>query len=186
MSLTHWNYFLAIEQDLINLSRYIEFCEDNFKVYSIEIARIIMASTQEIDVVMKEICKNKGGLSRSETGYRTFIPTIYPKLMDRKIEVPKYELSFIPFAEWKLNKTPNWWTANNKIKHQRNTHFSKASLGNMLNSVCGLMITNLYFYHTTNQLDEMYSGSQILYPVNIINGVQPTAFGLAPLYKIDD
>lgn len=186
MALIHWNYFLAIEQDVIDLSRYIEFCEDNFKTYSIEIARIIMASTQEIDVVMKEICKSKGNLSRSETGYRAFIPTIYPKFTDREVEIPKYELTFIPFEEWKNNKTPKWWTANNKIKHQRNTHFSRASLENMFKSVCGLMITNLYFYHTISQLDEMYSGSQLLYPKGMIEAVGPTAFGIAPMYKLDD
>ena len=186
MALTHWNYFLAIEQDVINLSRYIEFCEDNFKTYSIEIARIIMASTQEIDVVMKEICKNKGNLSRSETGYRAFIPTIYPKFTDREVEISKYELSFVPFEEWKNKKTPKWWTANNKIKHQRNTHFSRASLENMFKSVCGLMITNLYFYQTVSQLDEIYSGSQMLYPKDMVKAMGPTAFGLAPMYELDD
>lgn len=186
MVLIHWNYFLAIEQDVIKLSRYIEFCEHNFNTYSIEIARIIMASTQEIDVVMKEICKNKEKSSRTETGYRTFIPTIYPKFTDREVEISKYGLSFVPFEEWKNKKTPKWWTANNKIKHQRNTHFSRASLENMFKSVCGLMITNLHYYHTVSQLDEVYPGSQMLYPKDMIKGVGPTAFGWAPMYTLDD
>lgn len=29
----YWNYFLALEADLVNLSRYIEFTEDNFSSY---------------------------------------------------------------------------------------------------------------------------------------------------------
>lgn len=186
MTLTHWNYFLAIEQDVINLSRYLEFCTDNFSAYSIEIARIIMTSTQEIDVIMKQICKTKNNPSRSEAGYRRFIPTIYPKLMDREIEISKCELNFKPFEKWKLNQTPEWWTANNKIKHERSTHFSKASLINMLNSVCALMLTNLYFYHSENKLNEMYSGTKMLYPIDMIKAVGPTAFGLAPMYDLDD
>jgi hypothetical protein len=186
MALTHWNYFLAIEQDVINLSRYIEFCKDNFKVYSIEIARIIMASTQEIDVVMKQICANKGNSSESESEYRTFIPTIYPKFTEREVEISRYELLFMPFAEWKNNKTPTWWTANNKIKHQRNTHFSKASLENMLKSVCGLMITDFYFYHAVAQLDKIDFGSQMLYPIDIVKGVGPSPLGVAPIYELDD
>ena len=31
----HWNYFLALEQDLEATSRYIEFCDANLKVFSI-------------------------------------------------------------------------------------------------------------------------------------------------------
>ena len=50
----HWNYFLAIESDFENISRYIEFSESNNKTFSIELARIIMSSSQEIDGIMKK------------------------------------------------------------------------------------------------------------------------------------
>ena len=43
MQESHWNYFLAIEEDLENLSRYIDLREDNFGTYSIETAKILMA-----------------------------------------------------------------------------------------------------------------------------------------------
>jgi hypothetical protein len=33
-SLYHWNYFLAIEKDLANIFRYIEFSRENFQVYN--------------------------------------------------------------------------------------------------------------------------------------------------------
>jgi hypothetical protein len=52
-SFIHWNYFLAIESDLENLSRYIEFIDTNFKTYSIELAHLLLASSSEIDVVLK-------------------------------------------------------------------------------------------------------------------------------------
>ena len=55
-SLLHWNYFLALEADVENLSRYIEFKKDNFRVYSIEIAHILLASSSEVDVVAKQLC----------------------------------------------------------------------------------------------------------------------------------
>lgn len=31
-SKVHWNYFLALERDTEQLSRYVEFCEANFNV----------------------------------------------------------------------------------------------------------------------------------------------------------
>ena len=58
MQESHWNYFLAIEEDLENLSRYIELREDNFATYSIETAKILMAASQEVDVLFKAICRH--------------------------------------------------------------------------------------------------------------------------------
>jgi hypothetical protein len=52
----HWNYFLALEKDLENISRYIEFTEDNLKTYSIELTHILLSASSEIDVIMKELC----------------------------------------------------------------------------------------------------------------------------------
>ena len=39
-SLLHWNYYLALESDLEKVARYIEFTQDNFGAYSIELAHI--------------------------------------------------------------------------------------------------------------------------------------------------
>ncbi|BBE11033.1 hypothetical protein HH1059_11000 [Halorhodospira halochloris] len=52
----HWNYYIALEQDLAKLSRYIEFTEGNFSTYSIELAHLLLAASSEVDVVMKELC----------------------------------------------------------------------------------------------------------------------------------
>lgn len=56
----HWNYFLAIEQDFEKISRYVEFTESNNETFSIEFSRIIMAASQEVDVIMKSICEFLG------------------------------------------------------------------------------------------------------------------------------
>ena len=55
----HWNYLLSIENDLEVVSRFIELHEDNFKCFSIEISRLLMAAAAEVDVVCKQICKNE-------------------------------------------------------------------------------------------------------------------------------
>ena len=39
----YWNYFLAIEQDMEKLSRYIEFTDDNFPTYSIELTYLLLS-----------------------------------------------------------------------------------------------------------------------------------------------
>ncbi|MBI4752158.1 MAG: hypothetical protein HY774_27030 [Acidobacteria bacterium] len=184
MSLNHWNYFLSIEQDAIGLSRYIEFCKQNYKTYSIEIARILMASTQEIDVLMKQLCQQTGLSASNEGDYRRHIATQFPKLPNIEINLPRYELSFTPFEEWANNKTPVWWTANNKVKHQRHTHYEYASLENLLNSLCGLMVSNLYFYRDDLENEGIYPGAKLLVPKDLISGVSPTIFGLEPNYRL--
>ena len=52
----HWNYFIALEQDLIKVSRFIEFSQENFNTYSIELAHLLLATSSEIDVVLKALC----------------------------------------------------------------------------------------------------------------------------------
>jgi hypothetical protein len=43
----HWNVFLAIEDDVTTLSRFIEFDASNFYCFSLEIARILLAASSE-------------------------------------------------------------------------------------------------------------------------------------------
>ena len=56
-SYPHWNYFLALEDDLDRLSRFVQFTAQNYGCYSIELARILMLASAEIDVVAKQLCK---------------------------------------------------------------------------------------------------------------------------------
>lgn len=150
--LAHWNYFLALEQDLITLSRYIEFSEQNFEAYSLEMARILMASTQEVDVLLKEICaSDKNNSSKMKIDdYRAFFANADEWDIDKKaflrnmILIPRHNIHLSPWENWKPGKAPDWWTANNKIKHHRATEFHRANLSNVLNSVAALFATNLF------------------------------------------
>src|SRR5690348_10681043 len=53
----HWNYFLALEQDMSQVSRYIEFCKANLSVFSIELAHLLLSAASEVDVMAKCFCK---------------------------------------------------------------------------------------------------------------------------------
>ena len=55
----HWNYYIALEQDLSKVSRFIEFSEANFETYSIELAHLLLAASSEVDVVLKSLCNIK-------------------------------------------------------------------------------------------------------------------------------
>jgi hypothetical protein len=50
----HYDYFLALEADLVRLTRYIEFNKQNFKAYSIEIMHLLFAVSSEVEVMLKQ------------------------------------------------------------------------------------------------------------------------------------
>jgi len=155
----HWNYLLSIEQDLENLSRYIEFHKENFDCFSIEISRLLMASASEIDVVCKQICKKINAESKASTIgiYRKEILTRYNDIPMFKVIMPRYGLELTPWQNWRNreNNVPFWWTANNKIKHHRHTHYQKGNLKNALNAVAGLFVMVLYLYKEKAELGEL-------------------------------
>lgn len=184
-SLPHWNYFLAIEEDINRLGRYVELAPANFPTYSIEMARMLMAATQEIDVLLKQLCAAKGQVAKDEQGYRHSVPQLYSRFGHSKIQVIPFGLDFIPFASWHTGITPKWWTANNKVKHERHTHFREASLENTLNAACGLLVANLYYHDAIGAIADLFPSTKHLVPVGMIEAVEPSFYGgLIPKYKI--
>jgi hypothetical protein len=147
-TLLHWNYFLALESDLEDLSRYIEFSKDNFSVYSIELAHLLLASSSEVDVMAKEICEilNPKVKARNIDDYRTIITEYLPEFSSEKVFVPRYGLDFVPWLNWADGKSPIWWQGYNNVKHHRDEHFKDANLQHVLNSMGALLISVFYFY----------------------------------------
>ena len=145
---THWNYFLALEADLEVCSRYVDFSADNFNVFSIEFAKILQASSSEIDVVAKILCKKiaSGERRRNIDDYRNVILSKYSKFSEVELKIERYCLNFTPWSEWKNGNNPSWWKSYNNVKHERDRYFSEASLENVLNSMAGLMCILLYCF----------------------------------------
>jgi len=150
-----WQYFLALEEDLEKCSRYVEFSQENYQAYSIEFARILLASAAEFDQIAKQICKliSQDSQARNIDDYRKCIINHNPDFANIEITVPRYTLSFKPWDSWQAgvdSPNPSWWRAYTDVKHHRNTHFSSATLENTLLSVGGLLCSLLYFFQEQN------------------------------------
>lgn len=144
----HWNYFLAIEKDLENLSRYIEFDESNLKTYSIELTHILFSSSSEVDVVMKQLCNLIDTDTKAENinDYRNIISIHSKEFNNEEVVINRYGLTFRPWLNWKNDKNPDWWRCYNYVKHERNKHYSEANLKNAINAVGALLLTVVYYY----------------------------------------
>lgn len=161
----HWNYLLAIDRDLDEISRYVEFDEKNFDCFSIEIARVLLSSAAEVDVVCKRICKSINPKSKADKiqKYRTEILPTFPGIPQFQIVLPRFGLTLTPWDEWnKPDGVPFWWTAYNKIKHHRDSEYYRATLKNALNSVAALFIMVLYLYKDKAREGELCPSPQLL------------------------
>ncbi len=145
----HWNYFLSIEEDVAEVSRWVEFDKANFSCFSIQLARLLMVASAECDVIAKRLSAdiNEGAKAQSINRYREIIVERYPKFPESKVEIPQFGLELTPWLNWRETKCPPlWWSANNKVKHHRNDEFNKATLENTLNSVAGLFVLLTAYY----------------------------------------
>ncbi len=144
----HWNYFIALEQDLEKVSRFIEFSEENFGTYSIELAHLLLAASSEVDVVLKALCNLKSPNITHENinQYRETIKKEFPEFIEERCYISRYGLILTPWSNWSADKNPLWWRSHNNVKHQRDTHFREANLHNTINALAGLSLAVLYYY----------------------------------------
>lgn len=163
----HWNYFLAIERDLENLARYIEFDQRNFDCFSIECARILLAAGAEVDVVSKLICKSMNSRSRANNiqMYKKEIKKHYPGIPNFKVSIERFGMTLEPWDEWKKVKGhPFWWKAYTETKHRRDTQYHLASLKNSLNAIAGLYVLLIYLHKDLATIGQLTPNPCLLRP----------------------
>jgi hypothetical protein len=141
--LNHWRYFLSLEKEFCETLRYVEFDDNQQKVYSFEYARLLILICSELDVVFKIISEKFDNDAKVEkiSQYYEILSKKYD-LNSEPVYIDRFSKEIKPFLEWRKNKPPTWWTAHNKIKHERHKSFEKASLINTLSAICGLYLAN--------------------------------------------
>ncbi len=144
--LSHWNFFLAVEEDLHQLSRFIEFTADNFETHSLELARILFAAAAEVDVVAKQLCKQfvPGSHASKMNEYGDLLAEHLPVLGEAKTAISRHGLTFQPWTNLQERSVPDWWRAYNDVKHPRHERYKSANLKNAMNAVAGLFLITLF------------------------------------------
>ena len=107
MKLIHWSYFLALEE-ITATSRFVEFNPNNFATFSLEMAHLLLASSSEVDVVLKMLCKAFAPNAQNEADYRASIPKQIPNFTKIKVEIKRYDIILQPWQSWDSNQTPTW------------------------------------------------------------------------------
>lgn len=172
-----WNYFIALEDDLVKVARYIEFHEDNLNVFSIELAHLLLSAASEVDVMAKCVCGQVAPKSKpvNINDYRVILMKAgqkeIPNVATVKVLVRRYGMNFTPWKNWANDKNPDWWTGYNEVKHQRDRHFDKATLRHAIDAVAALLILNYIYY--LNIFKEDAPGLASCAPSSVLNGLSP-------------
>jgi len=186
----HWNFLLALDADLSQLSRYVEFDSRNFDSFSLELARLLLSAGSEVDVVAKQLCRALAANSKAESinSYRDEICKTYPQIPNFQVISPRFSLTLQPWDEWrKKSGVPFWWTAYNKVKHERHAHYDRANLKNALNAVAGLLVLVLFLYRQEATEGLLVPSPQILRVHDKhVTGFTAGEYYQGVWYKLDD
>ncbi|HZM03971.1 MAG TPA: hypothetical protein VFC44_13245 [Candidatus Saccharimonadales bacterium] len=148
MHFPHWQFFESVDEELHSLSRTIEFCRENFPVFSVDLSRLYLSLGSEIDVVAKLLCARvaPSGTPKNIDDYRAILTQRFPKFPEMRTEMPSHGLEFQPWLQWKTGTNPKWWRNYNDVKHERNKYYQEANLGNVLESSAGLLLLLVYHH----------------------------------------
>ena len=167
---SYWEYYLELEEQLIETKRFVAFDKANAKAFSIEYLKLYQAVCSEIDVVGKEIAsavnpsfKIDNNTNIKKWGYE--VQQHFPLLKDRKVLFVGEEI-FQPFKNWEYEyntistkkgtrselrikdakETMVWWRNYNEIKHRRiglvegTKNFQLANQQNLIQAFAALYI----------------------------------------------
>jgi hypothetical protein len=165
-SLLHWNYYLTLEADIERLSRFVDITPDNYGVYSIEIARLLLTACSEVDVLARQLCEHLDPRDKADdiNAYRPILLRAIPSLTQEPVDILRYGLELTPWQNWLDNNPPEWWSAHNKVKHRRHEYFHRANLENILNAAAGLFLLTVYFYDLTTKISVLEPAPTLFEP----------------------
>ena len=142
--------FLLIQEDLLKIFEYVEPCDENQSTISLKIQELLTRVCIEIEANFTAILKENTYSNSNNWNLRNDYSLIEftHKLSEYKVEYPVWRgknYKFTPFANWGTKPKKNWHSLNwyqayNKSKHDRHTHFNKATFENLLNAVAGLVV----------------------------------------------
>lgn len=157
----HWEYYLVLERDFLEIERYVAFDLGDNHLYTIgsitdlgnsecfsnEFIKHYQAICSEVDVILKSICKeiNIVSVANNMEQYTNEILSVWSGIVGQKVKLGDVELQ--PFLNWSASpsyQSPDWWTPYNKVKHERLANYKKANLKNTLNALSALYILEQY------------------------------------------
>jgi hypothetical protein len=135
--------FEIIQTDFLKIFEYIEPCDRNSSCYSHRINNLLIMICCEVETNFKAILDENGYKKNKTTinDYKSINKTHLLSSYEVKIPYWKGDGSKIrPFECWKDESKLEWYQLYNDLKHNRQKEFEKATLGNLVKAICGLVV----------------------------------------------
>lgn len=170
-----WPVYKNLEQEVLNLSKYIIFNDEQLNVYSLAIADLIIRASIDVESISKELYYRIGGeknvVDNDGNKRDLYFDTDCIELLKEKWEIDKKKISiatpnfFFEKVEHKCltplhkaNKRGDsgckWKRAYQALKHDRINSLKKASIENLISVMGALYILNVYYKEESMSLTE--------------------------------
>ena len=160
---SYWNYYIELENELLDISKYIPIDKLNKNTFSFKYMKLIFSICSELDTVFKVFMefKGKGKNQPRMDVYKLFMKENFPDFSSEIILCNRLN-ELKPFENWDLNdSSPLWWKDYNDIKHFRTKkgdgleNFKKSTQINTVNALSALYLLETYWYkELVDKIDE--------------------------------
>lgn len=130
---------------LSDVFRFVEPAKLNGRTFGHELRHLLILACTEVESNLKAVLKANGAKPRRTNfdliDYHRLVQPM--RLANWEVRLPSYPKfgSSRPFANWRRNKAPTWWTAHNKAKHDRENELAKANLANVVHAMAALYVS---------------------------------------------
>jgi hypothetical protein len=160
--------YAIIEEDFVNILKYIPLDRDNFNIFSPRFSDILIRSCVSIEIFFREWLNHYSFTSnekiekiriKKKLTINDFYNAFGDIMKQRSIYVRQLNCELYPFQDWTENKALNWWDTYNQIKHNKASKQNNANLESGLNALAGLFLLHceqidslkyLYKYSSTS------------------------------------
>lgn len=149
----YWKNFISIEEEFILTEKFVALDICNYTTYSSAFLKLLLEIGSEIDILAKTLCFvawNRTDVSKIN-GYKDCILENDSEF--ERVCVVSDSLKEIPWQNWN-QQNPDWWTAYNKVKHERfnvgsiggitQEYYKFANQGNVVKALMGLYQLEIY------------------------------------------
>ncbi|MCP4416745.1 MAG: hypothetical protein GY805_08985 [Chloroflexi bacterium] len=142
-SKSYYAAYSLLVKDYLTILEFVEPVDHNESVFSHRLYEMYLRSCTEFENICKGILIDNGYQSKGNfniNDYRTL--DVQLKLSDREVGLLFWQPNtkyISPFEAWKQENTPlRWYQDYNKVKHNRDTEFARASFFNVTIAVSGV------------------------------------------------
>ena len=169
---SYWNYYIELENELLDISKYIPIDKLNKNTFSFKYMKLIFSICSELDTVFKEFMEFKGIYKNQPNmnDYKIFMRDNFQNFSSEIILCNRLN-ELKPFENWDLNDSSSlWWKDYNDIKHYRTKkengieNFKKSTQLNTLYALSALYQLETYLYRELVDKYEKNSSLKIPLP----------------------